>query len=55
MKLILFRCESCDGVFALPDENKKAFPYCPYCADDDTMDTAEMVDGEIIPDDTEDD
>lgn len=51
--MILYRCEDedCFAAFAIEELNEKPSPYCPVCGSNDTMDTAELIEGRIKPDD----
>lgn len=52
MRMVMYRCEDedCFTAFAIEEVNEKALPYCPVCGNDETTDTAELIEGQIKPD-----
>lgn len=52
MRMVIYRCEDeeCFTGFAIEEENEKDFPYCPVCGSDETLATAELIEGQIKPD-----
>lgn len=51
--MVLYRCEeeNCGIAFGVFEEGERPYPYCPKCGSDDTMDTAELYKGKVVPDD----
>lgn len=52
MRMVIYRCEDeqCFTAFAIEESNEVTRPWCPVCAQDDTNDTAELIAGDIVPD-----
>jgi hypothetical protein len=46
-KWVIYGCD-CSMNFALPKNDSIAFPPCPYCGSEDTTMTGEVIKGEVV-------